>query len=250
MIDRRLTTLVVVLMLLLEAAHAAQADSKGSAVLKGIDDGLTRAKDMTYDMAMMIQNPGGEPRQITMKVHVRGNKRHTEFLSPGDVKGMKMLAVGGEQLWVYLPAYSKIRRIASHARAQTLFGADYTYDDMAMVTYSDVYSGKLKGETKASWIVEASARPGKEVSYPKVVFEVSKKHGLPTKLSFFNKQGTHLRTETRGNFACQGNVCTAKLMKMVDHTRNDHWTTIKTSTWLVNTSFSDRVFSRASLRRQ
>jgi outer membrane lipoprotein-sorting protein len=237
------------LLAVLFMAQSAFAAPKGQDVLTKMDVALTKAKDNIFTFDMVIQDPGKESREVVQKVYTRGEKRYIVFLSPGDIKGTKMLSISRDKMYVYLPAYRKIRRVASHARSQTLFGADYTYDEMSTVTYADIYQAKSIKETATHYTVDASLRSGKEAPYKRIVFRVRKKEMLPDELRYYSAKGNHIKTETRSEFSCNKGACSAAKLKMVDHTRNDHWTTMQRKTWEVNTGFSERIFSLRNLQR-
>ncbi|MFH1130299.1 MAG: outer membrane lipoprotein-sorting protein [Pseudomonadota bacterium] len=225
------------------------ADPKGEEVMKKLDAAQVRAEDQIILFEMVVNDPSGKSRRVTMKVHNKGERRLVEFLAPGDVKGMKVLTLFRENMYVYLPAYRKIRRIANHARDQTIIGSDYTYDDMATATYGGLYTTKFLSEDKDHWKILATLKPGKTAPYEKIQFTINKGKKYPTELLFYNKKGAHVKTETRVNYDCKGEVCVAKIMKMVDHTRNNHWTTIELQNWEVNTGYSENVFSLRNLAR-
>lgn len=232
------------------AAPTAGADPAGEKILRQMDQALTAAKDQTFDMEMVISERDKAPRRIGMTVYVKGTEqRRIDFTSPGDVKGMKLLVVSRAQMYTYLPAYKKVRRIASHIRAQTMFGADFNYDDMSTVTYSDVYQAKLAAQSKTHWTLIVTRRPGAESPYPKIEMQVRKADNVPDVLFYFNDKGAKIKTETRSDYECRGKICTAARMKMVDHTRNGHWTEIVRSKWQINTDVPDRTFSVRSLQR-
>jgi outer membrane lipoprotein-sorting protein len=229
--------------------RAARAD-RGDDVLRQMDLALTAAKDQTFDMEMIISEGTSAPRRLGMRVLVKGTQqRRIDFLSPGDVRGLKLLVISRTQMYTYLPAYNKVRRIASHVRGQTMFGADFNYDDMSTVTYSDVYQARLTAETKTHWSLVATRRAGVESPYAKIEMRVRKADKVPDVIYYSNDKGAKIKTETRSDYECRGKMCTAGRMKMVDHTRNGHWTEIVRSKWQVNTGVSDQEFSVRALQR-
>jgi hypothetical protein len=53
--------------------------------------------------------------------------------NPPEVRGSSYLGVekpGSLDIFVYLPEYQKVRRITPHALAGSLFGTDFSYEDM------------------------------------------------------------------------------------------------------------------------
>ena len=231
-------------------APAAQAKSAGDALLEKVDASLTKAKDQVLVQDMIVREPSGSSRTIGLEVHVRGTKkRRIHFTSPGDVKRMKILILARDRMYIYLPAYRKIRRIASHVRAQSMFGSDYNYDDMSTVVYGPVFEATIKKKTKSHTWLELKRRPGNNALYPRIEMRVRSQDMLPDLFYYFNAKGKKVKTETRTEFSCQKGMCGAKTMKMVDHTRNDHSTTIVRKEWKVDSGFSERIFSLRRLAR-
>lgn len=231
-------------------ATTAQADKKGQDLLFCLDKKATNAKDQHFVYDMVIADPGKkDKRTLEMKVWIKDKKRLVHFTAPGDVKGMKVLIRSRAQMYVYLKAFRKIRRITSHAKKQSLFGADYNYDDQSTVTYGDVFDAQFLKETATHNIVRAKATAKSDSPYGYIDLHLRKKDCLPTTLKYYSSSGKHLKTETRSEYSCKDKVCNAARMKMVDHTRGNHWTEMVRKTWKINTGVSDRKFSRRALQR-
>jgi outer membrane lipoprotein-sorting protein len=251
-IDRRLVTQTVAMGLfaaLLLSSPLALAKKTGDELIKCFDNKANNAKDQHFVYEMRIHEPKKKPRTMHMKVWITGEMRLVHFTNPGDVKGMKVLIRSRKQMYVYMPSFRKIRRIHSHMKAQTLLGADFNYDDQSTVFYGKVYSGKLLGETKTHYKVRANPRSGSDTPYGHLVLMLRKKDCLPDKILLHNRSGKHIKTETRTDYSCQGDICNARVMKMVDHTRNDHFTEIVRTKWKTNTGVSWRKFTRRALQR-
>ena len=231
-------------------ASPARGDAAGDKALATTDAAMTRAKDQMYEYEITTQEPGKAKTKLTMRVHVKGKSwRLIDFLAPGDIKGMRYLVLSMSQMYVYLPAYQKVRRVASHARSQSFMGTALSQDDASLTTYGEYYSGKLLEETKSYWKVEGTKRPGKDAPYPRVVMTIAKEHQQATELLWFNDKGVKLKTETRWDYECQDNICGPKKMRMVDHTRGGMWTEFNRLGWKVNTGIADSEFTPRALQR-
>ena len=248
----RLATVLTLLALfcLPSLSAPAWADAAGDKALKFTDAALTRAKDQIYDYEITTQEPGKAKTKLMMRVSVKGKEwRLIDFLAPGDIKGMRYLILSFSQMWVYLPQYQKVRRVASHARAQSFMGTALSQDDASLTTYGDYYAGKLLSETDKEYKVEGTKRPGKDAPYPKCVITISKETGHPTELLWFNDKGVKLKTETRWDYECKENICGPGKMKMVDHTRGGMWTEFNRIGWKVNPGIPDSEFTPRALQR-
>lgn len=243
-------TLITVIALTL-LAQTALAESPGDRVIRLMDEKMTLAKDQSFVFEIITQEPGKAQRKMSMKVQIKGKTwRRIEFLSPGDVKGMKVLIRSLSQMYVYLPAFHKIRRVASNVRSQSFMGTALSQDDMSITTYGNVYSGKLISETKDTWTVMGTRRQGQSFPYGKIEFTILKKERHPTKLVYYSDKGKKLKTETRVDHQCRGKICNAFTLKMIDHTRNDLWTKLLMTNWEVDTGIPDAYFTSRSLQRR
>jgi hypothetical protein len=224
--------------------------SPGDKVLQVMDESLTRAKDQYFQYEFVILEPGKAPRQLLFEVNIKGAKwRRVEFLAPGDIKGMRVLSLALDQQYVYLPAFRKVRRVASHIRNQSFMGSSYSYDEMATITYGDLFAGELVSENDKEWVVAGTRRPGKDFSYPKIEFTILKETTQPSVIKYYNDKGVVLKTEQRLNYECQENLCNSKEMILTDHTRNNLVSKMIRKQWKRNTGISDSFFSVRDLQR-
>ncbi|MFT3773121.1 MAG: outer membrane lipoprotein-sorting protein [Minicystis sp.] len=183
---------------------------------------------------------------MAMKVQIKGEKRLTEFSAPADMKGTKVLILSPTQMYVYLPAFGKVRRIASHTKDQGFLGLAFSQDDMATQAYAADYEGKVGSEDAASWKLVLTPKAGKETAYAKIEVTVGKDKKLPTELKYFNAEGKNIKTEARTGYTCEGDVCTPGELKMTDNTKGN-WTKLVRKSWKVNENISDDVFSQRNL---
>jgi hypothetical protein len=77
-------------------------------------------------------------------------KRLIRFLSPADVKGTGLLTFDYEQkdddMWLFMPALRKTRRIVSSEKSKNFMGSEFSYADMTPPTLED-FSYKILRES-------------------------------------------------------------------------------------------------------
>jgi outer membrane lipoprotein-sorting protein len=224
----------------------ALADPAGDKVVAAMDQAMNRAKTHKFDYEIVNSEPGKSERTMGMKVLIKGEKRMTEFYAPADMKGTKVLILSPTQMYVYLPAFGKVRRIASHTKDQGFLGLAFSQDDMATQSYGGEYEGKVASEDAASTHLVLTPRTGKETAYAKIEVTVARDKGVPTELKYFNAEGKNIKTETRTGYTCQGNVCSPGELKMTDNTKGN-WTKLVAKSWKLNEDISDDVFSQRNL---
>jgi len=224
--------------------HAASGDE----ILAKMDEAMTRAEDQFFEYDVVHTDPGKAPKLMTLRVWIKGQMRITEFLAPGDMKGTKALVRSRTQMYLYLPAYNKIRRVASHATKGGFLGTTFSNEDISTTTYGDVYAASSSSEEDGKWTVEATPREGIKAAYGKLVFIIGQELMLPIEIRYFNAKGQHTKTETRTEYGCKGNICNAGVMRMLDHSKNGAWTELRKTAWKVNTGLSDAEFSLRRLQ--
>lgn len=232
------------------APSIARAEMSGDDVLARMDSAHLAAKDQVATVEMTVADATGEARHLGMQLHTRGKQRRVAFLYPGDVKGIRVLTLSKEQMYVYLPAFRKVRRIASHVREQSMFGMDYTYDDMSTVTFRDSYNAKILRENDTAWVLDLTPKNPATAPYARLEVTISRANNLPSEIAYYSSDGKKARTETRWDYRCQNAVCVAYKTKMVDHSKGDHVTEVTIKDTQLNTGLADGVFSLRDLQRE
>lgn len=100
----------------------------------------TKVLDSVSDATFTLINKNGQERVRktfgTTKLRPNGvdNMRMVRFLSPPDVKGTVTLLIEhsdkDDDIWVYLPALKKVRRLVSSNKKDSFVGTDFSYEDV------------------------------------------------------------------------------------------------------------------------
>lgn len=245
----RLRTLAALALGLCAAdAHALTADE----IIAKTDEAMNRAQDQTIDWEVINQEPGKkEPKTMAFTSTVKGPLALTDFSAPADLKGTRVLVLGRQQMYIYLPQYNKVRRVASHTTQQGFMGTTFSFDDMNASRLGDVYSATLVSEDGATANLTLTAKPDAGAPYAKAEVVIDLKMFHPLSMKYYNEGGQHVKTETRSGYDCneQHDVCLAASMKMEDLTREGAWTELKRVGWKLNTGVDDEVFTTRNLQR-
>lgn len=243
----KLATAVAVGTVLLTAPATAGADAAGENVIHQMDQALKAYDTLTVKYTMTTKEPDRNESHLIVRTSFKGHKQFTEILGPPDMKGTKVLHLTNTKMYIYMPSFRKIRRIASHMTEAGFLGTTYSQRDMNLTSYRPYFEGNLVSEDAATWKVELAARPGRDAPYGSLEMVISKKLKLPLRIKFFNDKGTHVKTETRLKYFCEDGVCLPKRQKMVDHTKGGKWSKLDLDEWKINPSLSDSMFSKRNL---
>lgn len=157
--------------------------------------------DQKSEMTMNLISKKGKVRSRKVKTNrVGDDKQIMWFLEPADVKGSSFLRISyddrDDDMWIYLPAFGKVRRIASHARSGSFMGSDFTYENMSRHKLDDFEYTLLREEEigdKDCWVLERKAKEGVTTDYSKIIGWVWKEHFVIVKNEFFDKKGNLIK---------------------------------------------------------
>ncbi len=226
-------------------AATASAESP-QAILESVDVAVNQAKDQVLDYEMLDIKDGKE-RKLALEVYLKGEKRLTNFTAPADLAGTRVLIESDTKMYIYLPSYKKVRRIASHVTSQGFMGTTFSNDDLSLVYYAPKYDAKLLSESVEEYRLELRAKG--DAPYKRIDLTVEKKRRLPVKIEYYGENGKVRKTEIRTDYTCEAKVCAPATVKMRDHTDGDHVTNLVRKKWKVNSGLKDRLFTKRSLAR-
>ncbi len=236
-------------MLLFAASTLTALAGSGDAILEKMDHAMTKGSDYAFSYEAITEEPNKGPRTMAFDVELKGDRRLVAFQAPGDVKGTRVLVLDRNQMYVYVPAYRKVRRVASHVTEQGFMGTTFSYEDISTARYAPSFEAELTSETHEAWRLTLTPREGVETPYSRLEAEISKANDLPLALRYYGASGELLKTQAFADVACQDQVCVPMVMTMTDHARGDAKTTLKTGEWSVNTGIDEARFTVRELQR-
>jgi hypothetical protein len=239
----------LVLALGLALSGTAVADP-GDDVLAKVDKAISNFKDQTITFDVQNLKPGTTTVQpMQFRSITKAGKNFVEFLAPGDLKGTRVLTMSATEMWIWLPEFGKIRKVATHTLAQVFMGTTLTSQDVGTTDYAKDYDATLASEDASTWTLKLEARNPEAIGFPHLRMVVDKKMNVPLKVEYLADDGTVTRTQTRSGYTCpKVGYCMFGQMKMVDHSRAGAWTVLKVSSSKVDSGISDDIFTPRSLQ--
>jgi len=221
----------------------------GEDLLAKVEYSMSHFTDQVTTFTVMNLKPGqSTPQSMEFVARVKGKKSFTEFLAPGDLKGTRVLALSPTEIYVYLPEFQKIRRVASSTTEQGFMGTVLTQQDMAPPQYGAMFSVAGYEDLGSTAVLTLQAKPGIEIAYKTLKMTVRKDIAVPTKIQYLSTTGAVVREETRDGYQCQNGYCMFGTMMMVDHARSGAWTQLRPTNLQVNTGLSDEIFTQRTLQ--
>lgn len=227
----------------------ARANDKAMRILKSYEKKYANYKALYVKFKLFV---GGQHKATMESRNRPSGQRVLKMLYPGDVKGMQILVQSQSEMYIYLPAFRKVRRIAGHVRNQGFLGSGFTYDDMAIAYWSKTYKVKLHRETPKHWTLDLRAIPGKKTLYNHVRIRIRKDIGYADTFQYFNRHGKNHKTQkflryTKCNRA--KTHCNPARIVMIEHTRGNRKSVLRNVKIRYPKRYSDRVFSVRYLLR-
>lgn len=228
----------------------------GSEVLKRVEErmiGEKAPKDMEAIMRMIIVSPRGSKKVRELKAWTKNNIneddwRVMKFLSPPDIKNVGFLVLSDEQMYLYLPEFRRIRRIASHNKKESFMGSDFSYDDMGTSGFSRYYEVKLINEDDKEWMLELCRKPKADKPYKRIKMWVSKESELPAKMEMYDNSDELWKVSEEENKKI-GEYWIPFKINMKDVKKNS-FTTLEMKDIKVDQGLGKEIFTNRFLRRR
>ncbi|MBL7716318.1 MAG: outer membrane lipoprotein-sorting protein [Bdellovibrionales bacterium] len=260
---------VPALLILVFLAGSAQAGAPLTAVeIAKKSFSASKVADSKSDSTFRLINASGQERvrkttgSTKLIPGTTDNQRLVIFESPADVKGTKTLLIehskGDDDIWIYLPAMKKVRRLVSSNKKDSFVGTDFSYGDVIGHRVED-WNHKLLKEEKVDgrdcYVTESTpARPevGENSGYSKRTGCIDKESFIALRGEAFDLNGALLK-----KFAAR------KIQKVDDknqkwqpmeieseNVQTGHRTVIEFQNYKANTGVSSDLFTARTLEKQ
>jgi outer membrane lipoprotein-sorting protein len=198
---------------------------------------------------MEIKKGSTTTKEIVFNAVMKGlDKQFIHFTAPGDVAGMKVLLEGTNNLYLFLPEFGKVRRVAAHVQNQGFLGSTFTLSDLAEVKLSPLYDATVVGTEGTLTTLTLVPKKGVEAAAAKIELTIDSSKGGVTKLRYFDGSGNAVREQVREQWVKIADKLVPTKISMSDLKAGDT-TVITLSNVKVNQGVADDIFSRRSLLR-
>jgi len=144
-------------------------------ILKKSDDVVYAPKDQHSVNKIIVTDKNGNEKEMIAEFLQKGrDKRLVRFTAPASQAGIAFLSLPQDVMYLYLPAYKKERRIASHVKNQAFAGTDFSYNDMEAKPLNEKYDPRLLSQTADSFVLELLPKAGITSEHSKIVLTISK----------------------------------------------------------------------------
>ena len=247
----QLQKLIILIMVsfIIGSVSAGAQDLSALDILKKMDAVVNAPKDAHQFATMILIDKDGNEKERKSEMYQKGDDmRLVRFLSPADQKGISFLSLPDDLMYLYLPAFRKTRRIASHVKNQSFAGTDFSYDDISAFKFADEYNPRILENTEEFYILELIPKPDSDKDYSKLKCWIRKDNFYRVREEYYDNGGNLWKVMERRELEKIGNYWIAKEMEMGDLKKQHRTRSIAESIEL-DTGLSDNVFTERNLMK-
>jgi outer membrane lipoprotein-sorting protein len=163
---------------------------------------------------MTLVSAKGQERTRQVQMWSKTDRMLVRFLAPADVAGTGLLSVG-DDMWLYLPALGRVRRIAGHAKKGSFMGTDLSYEDMeefGKTGFAAAYSPELIKMEEEFYLLRLTPR-SQDRGYQYLEMKVCRERFLPLRIEYYAPDGSLAKVLTTMDFQeVQGRPTASKLI--------------------------------------
>lgn len=190
------------------------------------------------------------------------NSRFTRFTAPADIRNTATLLVehadADDDIWIYLPALKKTRRLSASNKKDAFVGTDFSYGDVIGHRTADWKHRLVKAGSAAAgepWVIEsvpASEAVAAQSGYSKRVSRIHPVSYVAEACEFYDLQGQLLKAMKLDNIVAPpgGKGRHQPLRMQMSNVQTGHATVIEFARFEANVPVAAAQFSARALEKE
>jgi outer membrane lipoprotein-sorting protein len=210
---------------------------------------LNAPRDAHIILTMRLTDKNGNTSERRTEMYQKGSdKRLIRFLAPADQKGIGFLTLPGDVMYLYLPAFKKVRQIASHVKNQNFAGTDLTYEDLSHFEFHKTHRAEMIGEEGDTYVIKLTPLASESRDYAYLVAYYRKDNFYPVRVDYCESSGEIWKTMERTELEIIDGYWTSLKMNIKD-LKKDHSTVSVIDQVEFDIGLNDDVFTKRNLIR-
>jgi uncharacterized protein len=249
-----------------DAVAQSRADQVSAESIMRKNSGVSKVNDSISAATFTLISKDGSERVRKVAGFTRlaangtDNMRLVRFVSPADIKGTATLLVersdSEDDIWVYLPALNKVRRLSAANKKSAYVGTDFSFGDIVGYRISDWKHKLLREELQGGvlcYVVEslpADEAVQESSGYGKRLSWIDKQSHVAVRVDMWDTAMQPLKTIVSSDIQPTGQP--GKSQPMVSEATNlqtGHKTVLKFDEYKANQSVSASLFTAKELER-
>ena len=208
---RILVSTVAIFALMMCAMPAAERADLNARDIMEKNFFVSKVSNLMLDSTMVLIDARGQKRErknltlIKLQSNGMDSKVVVKFSTPADIKGTGVLQIehidGDDDMWIYLPALKKSRRLVANNKKDSFAGSDFSYGEINLpkvdqYQHTLVKSEKVDGfECHVIESLPANDTVKSNSGYSKKVTWVRKDNFVETRVEYYDLAGRLLKTQ-------------------------------------------------------
>ena len=228
---------------------------------------VTKVSSLQLESTMTLINDKGQQRErrstglIKLQPNGVDSKLVVRFSTPADIKGTSFLQVehidGDDDLWIYLPALKKSRRLVASNKKDSFVGSDFSYGDISLPRVDQYRHTLLRTDNVDGFdchVVEsvpANDTVRANSGYSKKVTWVRSDNFVETKVEYYDLAGRLWKTQkvSRHELVEPQKARWFPLRREMTNHQNGHRTVISMGKVTPGVAVSDETFTTRYIER-
>ncbi len=253
-----------IISLLLTAVLLATTANVSSQSAREISDKASdqidfKAMEMTLTLKIYDAKGRERIRKITTASKKFGeiNKTIMKITAPADVKGTAVLIYDqknkADDMWIYMPALRKTRRILSSEKGKSFMSSEFTNADMSKPNMDDFEYKILSSETyndHLCWQIETGCKNEDiedENGYSKKIVWIEKGTYLCFKIEFYDFEGELFKIQYMEQYKKQSNAKYFAFYMKMENIENGRESIMTIDKFQIGSNLNESIFAPAML---
>jgi len=199
--------------------------------------------DQEMEVRMVV---GDKKYEFTM--YQKGEEKRFIRFRSSEMKDMTTLVEDANNVYVYLPGYKKVRRVAVHAMNQTFAGSDFSFDDMATAKWGPICNVSYEKEDAENWYLRCVPKDTTKGGYTYAIIGVAKDDYRQTRIEYFDNKNDSIKVlEAKQPIMFPSGVRRNSIITMTD-SRTGHQTRLEILNFKSNQGLKDDMFTVRQLQ--
>ncbi len=168
-------------------------------VLRKVDEAAAGKSDSTMVLSLEVTRRGSVVARRRVRVWQLGeDRRMLKVLEPKRLRGVGLLNAGPGEVFMYLPAFGRVRRMVGPDKDDRFLGTDFSVEDLSRTRFSGDYTPSIQKETKDGWVLRLTPVEGRGTH--ELLVSVTRPGYLFTRVVVLGEGGEVLRIISLGRF--------------------------------------------------
>jgi outer membrane lipoprotein-sorting protein len=219
------------------------------------------AMEMTMTLKIFDAKGRERIRQITSANKKFGeiNKTIMKITAPADVKGTAILIFDyknkDDDMWIYMPALRKTRRIVSSEKSKSFMSSEFTNADMSKPNMNDFDYTILSSETykgHSCWRIETRCKDEDiedQNAFSKRIAWIEKETYLCHKIEFYDLSGELHKIQSIEQYEKQSNGKYFAFYMKMENTQNGRESIMTINKFQIGSTLTESTFTPAMLEK-